>query len=313
MKIVILDSVSYGDDIDLDGFTELGDVSFYQNSDSTNIKLRIRDADIVVINNVSISNEELFSAGSLKLIAIAATGTDNVDLDYCRKTGILVQNVTEYATESVAQHTFAMLFHLMEQTSYYDSYVKSGKWSDSDSGTHIGKKFRQLSGKRWGIIGMGNIGKRVASLALAFGCEVVYYKREKDKGNEIFEGLSLKDLLRSSAIISIHAPLNNETKNMICKKELDLIKRGSILLNLGRGGIINEDELADTIDKNGIFAGLDVFSNEPLKKTSPLLSLEKPENLVMTPHIGFAAKEAREAVIEGTLRNIRGFINSYNK
>ena len=312
MEIFFLDSGSYGDDIDLTEFNKLGNVTFYPDTSADAVQSRIRNAEIIVINNTAVSNSDLEPAHKLKLIAIAATGTNNVDLNYCSKAGIQVRNVVEYATESVAQHTFAMLFHLMEQTAYYDSYIKSGLWSKSGSPTHMGRKFVQLAGKRWGIIGLGNIGKRVASIAMAFGCEIVYYKRKGEKDKEGFEGIDLTDLLRSSAIISIHAPLNNETRNMICKKELALIKKGSILLNLGRGGIINEKDLAAATDKNDILAGLDVFTHEPIKQTSPLLSLEKPWNLLLTPHIGFAAKEARAAVIEETLKNIKDFINSQN-
>lgn len=312
MEIVFLDSESYGEDIDLSKFNELGNVKLYADTSSKNIKHRIRKAEIIVINNTAVSNSDIESAPKLRLIAIAATGTDNVDLNYCLENGIKVCNVEGYATESVAQHTYAMLFHLMVQTTYYDSYIKSGTWSRNGSPTHMERKFVQLSGKRWGIIGMGNIGKKVASLASAFGCEVVYYNRYSDKCNQEFEGIPLQDLLQTSDIISIHAPLNSETRNMITKKELDFIKTGTILLNLGRGGIINEWDLTEAIDNKGILAGLDVFTNEPIELTSPLLSLKIPHHLVMTPHIGFAAKEAREAVIEGTLKNIKDFLNSKN-
>lgn len=167
----------------------------------------------------------------------------------------------------------------------------------------------QLSGKRWGIIGMGNIGKRVGKLATAFGCKVLYYKRNGDNSSQEFEGISLNKLLSSSRIISIHAPLNSETRNMIGKAEMALIKSGTILLNLGRGGIINEEDLAEAIDRHGILAGLDVFLNEPIEKTSPLLCLKTPHHLVMTPHIGFAAKEARESVIQETINNIEKYMN----
>lgn len=309
MEIVFLDSDSYGNDVDLTGFNKFGNVKFYPVTAPENVKRRILHAEIIVINNTSVSNADLEAASKLKLIAIAATGMDNVNLDYCRKKGIQVHNVTGYATESVAQHTFAMLFHLLEQTSYYDSYIKSGSWSSSGSPSHFGRKFMQLSGKRWGIIGMGNIGKRVGKLATAFGCKVLYYKRNGDNSSQEFEGISLNELLSSSRIISIHAPLNSKTRNMIGKAEMTLIKSGTILLNLGRGGIINEEDLAEAIDRHGILAGLDVFLNEPIEKTSPLLSLKTPHHLVMTPHIGFAANEAREAVIQGTINNIEKYMN----
>ncbi|MEA1912167.1 MAG: D-2-hydroxyacid dehydrogenase [Spirochaetota bacterium] len=312
MEIVFLDSGSYGDDIDLTGFKKFGNVTFYPYTSAAAVQNRILNAEVIVINNTAISNSDLESAHKLKLIAIAATGTDNVDLNYCRKAGIQVRNVTGYATESVAQHTFAMLFHLMEQTAYYDFYIKSGTWSRSGLPTHMERKFMQLTGKRWGIIGLGNIGKRVATLASAFGCEIVYYNRYSDTHNKEYEGIQLQALLQTSDIISIHAPLNNKTRNMITKKELALLKTGTILLNLGRGAIVNELDLADAIDNNGILVGLDVFTKEPIEIANPLLKLKMPHHLVTTPHIGFAAKEAREAVIKGTLKNIKDFITEHS-
>lgn len=312
MEIVFLDSDSYGEDIDLTSFNNLGNVKLYADTLPRDVKVRIEDSDIVIINNTEIGNEDIKFAKKLKLIAIAATGMNNVDLEYCKKMKIKVCNVPAYATDSVTQHTFAMLFHLLEQIEYYDSYVKSGKWSKSGSPTHLGRKFVQLKGKRWGIIGFGNIGKNVARIAESFGCEVVYYKRNNNEISSKFKGISLQKLLQSSNIISIHTPINNETRNMITKKELALIKPSSILLNLGRGGIVNEKDLAEALNNNNLMAGIDVFTQEPIEKTNPLLLLEKPWNLLLTPHIGFASKEARNAVIEGTLNNIKEFLLEQN-
>ena len=310
MIITLLDAESYGEDVDLSGFEDLGDVQYYPQTTPGEAGKRIEKADIVVINNVPLSNEQLDNAEHLKLIAIAATGMDNVDLDYCREKGIAIRNVPAYATDSVAQHTFAMLFQLLEQTSYYDHYIKTGEWSRSGNPTNLSRVFFQLSGSRWGIIGMGNIGRRVAELAAAFGCDVVYYKREGGKSVSGYEGLSLEELFKSSRIVSIHAPLTDSTYNLITAQQLLLLQQGAIILNLGRGGILDENALVDAIDNHGIFAGLDVFSSEPLLPDSPLLRVKHKDHLLMTPHIGFAAKEARQAVVDRTIENIRNALNS---
>ena len=305
MTTAILDADSYGDDIDLSGFNEFGEVTFYSLTTRSEVKERIRDVDVAVINNVAITNGELDSAKHLKLIAIAATGMDNVDLDYCKEKNIMVKNVKGYATESVAQHTFAMLFHLLEQTTYFDTFTKDGSWSKSGNAVHFGKKFMQISGKRWGIIGMGAIGKRVAEIASVFGCEVVYYKRENGKTIPGYKGLTLDNLLQTSAIVSVHTPLNNSTRGLLSDRKLTLLKKGAILLNLGRGGIVDEIFLSEAIERNDIRAGLDVFSTEPLGKDHPLLKVKRKENLLMTPHMGFAAVEARQDLISKTINNIR--------
>ncbi len=310
MVITLLDAESYGEDVDLSGFKDLGAVQYYPQTTPGEAGKRIEKADVVVINNVPLSNEQLENAKELKLIAIAATGTDNIDLEYCRKKNIAVKNVPGYAADSVAQHTFAMLFQLLEQISYYDHYIKSGEWSRSGNPTNLSRVFFQLSGSRWGIIGMGSIGRRVAELAAAFGCDVAYYKREGGTSVPGYKGLSLDELLESSRILSIHAPLTDSTRNLISAQQLQLLQQGAIILNLGRGGILDENALADAVDNHGIYAGLDVFSSEPLVPDSPLLRVKHKDRLLMTPHIGFAAQEARQAVVDRTVENIQNALTS---
>ncbi len=310
MKIVVLDADSYGKDIDLSGFSTVGTAVFFPNTEPEQVSKRIKDADIVVINNVKLTNKDISSAVHLKLIAFAATGMDNIDNDYCRQRGIALRNVKGYATESVAQHTFAMLFALLHQTQYYDHFIKSGQWSKSGISTHLERKFHQLSGKQWGIIGMGAIGKRVAELATAFGCHVVYYKRSGSKTAAEYQGVTLQELLSRSHIISIHAPLNRSTKNLISRKELERIRDGGILVNVGRGGIINEKDLAEAVDARELYAGLDVYTREPLPADNPLLQVAHKERLLLTPHIAFGAVESRNLVIAETVKNIRNFIGT---
>ena len=309
MKIVILDAKTLGE-VNFDLFKKFGDVEIYDITKPNETIERIQDADIVVTNKVVIGKAEMDAAPNLKLICIAATGMNNVDLDYAAKKGIVVKNVAGYSTESVVQHTFAMAFYLIEHLRYYDDYVKSGKWSESGIFTCIDRPFFEIFNKRWGIIGLGAIGKRVAEVAKSFGCDVVYYSTSGKNDNPNFKRLSLEALLSTSHIVSIHAPLNEATKNLIGYKELELLKDGAILLNLGRGGIINEEDLAKILEFKNIYVGLDVTQTEPLPKDSPLLNEKFKDKLLITPHIGWTSIEARERLLDGIIENIEEFLRS---
>ncbi len=309
MKIVILDAKTLGE-VNFDLFKKFGDVEIYDITKPNETIERIQDADIIVTNKVVIGQPEMDAASKLKLICIAATGMNNVDLEYAAKKGIVVKNVAGYSTESVVQHTFAMAFYLIEHLRYYDDYVKSGKWSESGIFTCIDRPFFEIFNKRWGIIGLGAIGKRVAEVAKSFGCDVVYYSTSGKNDNPEFKRVSLEALLSTSHIVSIHAPLNEATKNLIGYKELELLKDGAVLLNLGRGGIINEEDLAKILEFKNIFVGLDVTQTEPLPKDSPLLSKKFKEKLLITPHIGWTSIEARERLLDGIIENIEAFLKS---
>lgn len=305
MKIVILDALTYGD-TSLEGFNPLGEVSVYQTTTPEETAERVRNAEVIVTNKVVINDAVMEAAPHLKLICVAATGTNNIDHDAATRRGIAVKNVAGYSTDSVVQHTFSMLFYLMGNSRYYDEYVKNGSWQSEAVFAHIGPSFSELRGKTWGIIGLGEIGRGVASVAKAFGANVCYYSTSGKNENGDFEKTTLSRLIENSDVISIHAPLNKSTENLISHSELLQMKDGAILLNLGRGGIVDEDALSVIIDVKPIFVGLDVLAKEPMKTPHPLLEVKHPERLYITPHIAWTSREARERLIAATIENIRG-------
>ncbi|WP_457641920.1 D-2-hydroxyacid dehydrogenase [Persephonella sp.] len=310
MKIVFLDVKTVGNDVDLSIFEVFGDFIAYPTTKASEVFDRIYDADIVITNKVVIDKKVIDYAKNLKLICVAATGTNNVDILYAKEKGIAVTNVAGYSTESVVQHTFAMLFYLLEHLKYYDDYVKSGLYAKSEIFTHLGKPFWEIKGKRWGIIGLGTIGRRVAEIAKSFGCDVIYTSTSGVKRKEKYPEYPLDELLRTSDIVSIHAPLNDKTKNLITYEKLKLMKSSAILLNLGRGGIVNEKDLAKALDENLIAAaGLDVLEKEPMDPYNPLLEIKNKDKLFITPHIAWTSIEARERLINEIAENIKAFLN----
>ena len=314
MRIVILDAKTLGDDIDLSVFEQFGDVEVYPTTAPSELFERIQFADIIITNKVVIDKEAINTARNLKLICVAATGYNNVDVLYAREKGIAVTNVAGYSTESVVQTTFGMLFYLLMHLRYYDDYVKSSNYSHSDIFTHIGRPFWEINGKRWGIIGLGTIGRRVAQVAESFGCYVIYYSTSGIEREEKYLRYPLDELLKTSDIVSIHAPLNEKTKNLITIKELGLMKKDAILLNLGRGGIVNEKDLAIALDSNMISAaGLDVLEKEPINPDNPLLKIKNKEKLLITPHIAWTSIEARKRLVSEIVENIRAFLNGVER
>ena len=309
MKIVILDAKTLGD-VDFSIFERFGEVALYSTTSPEETIERIKDADIVVTNKVVIGKEEMDAAKNLKLICVAATGMNNIDLEYAKQKGIVVKNVAGYSTESVVQHTFAMAFYLIEQLRYYDEFVKSGEWSRSGLFTSIDRPFFEIFGKRWGIIGMGAIGKRVAEVATAFGCDVVYHSTSGRNLDQPYKHLSLDALLCTSDIVSIHAPLSDKTRDLIAAPQLARLEPKSVLLNLGRGGIVNEKDLAKALDQKEIYAGLDVTEREPIPADSPLLQIKHKERLLITPHIAWTSIEARERLVAGIIKNIEEFLET---
>ena len=309
MKIVLLDAKTLGSDLDISALEDIGEVVVYQTTQPGETQQRIGEADIVISNKVVITAKMIDAAPRLRLICIAATGMNNVDLDYAAKKGIIVKNVAGYSTWSVVQHTFAMALYLLEKLAYYDRSVKSGEWSRSGLFTDVSRPFFEISGKRWGIIGMGTIGQEVAKVAAAFGAEVCYYSSSGNNLSQPYEHFDLETLLGSSDIISIHAPLNTLTRDLIDEKELNLLREKAILLNLGRGGIINEEALAKTVENREIYAGLDVLAEEPIREDHPLMKITHRERLLITPHIAWTSIEARHKLFEGILRNIHTFLD----
>jgi glycerate dehydrogenase len=312
MKIVVLDALTLGNDIDISCFEKYGNVTLYDKTYPEDTQARVKDADIIITNKVVINKEIMEATPSIKLICIAATGMNNVDLDEAKNRGIVVNNVAGYSTESVVQHTFSILFYILESLSYYDEFVKSGEWTNSRLFTNIQKPFSELDGKKWGIIGLGAIGKRVADVASAFGCDVSYYSTSGKNSNDSYNRVELDKLLKESDIVSIHAPLNDDTKDLLDQEELSLLKDKAILLNLGRGGIVNESAISSEIDKREVYFGTDVTSVEPLPSDNPLSSVVQKDRMFITPHIAWASKEARVRLVDGICKNIENFL-SVNK
>ncbi len=305
-KIVLLDTLTFGN-TSLDAFAGLGEVVSYLTTSADETADRIRGADIIVTNKVVINDAMMEKAPNLKLICVAATGMNNIDHEAAARRGITVKNVAGYSTDAVVQHTFSMLFYLLGHSRYYDEYVKSGSWQKEAVFTHIGPSFSELRGKTWGIIGLGEIGRSVANIAKTFGANVCYYSTSGKNENTEFEKITLSRLIENSDIISIHAPLNVSTENLISHSELLQMKDGAILLNLGRGGIVDEDALSVIIDVKPIYVGLDVLVKEPMKTPHPLLAVKYPERLYITPHIAWTSHEARERLIAATVETIKTF------
>ena len=304
MKIVLLDAITFGD-TDLSGFDALGEVTIFQKTGPEETLERIKDADVVVTNKVVITKEMMLHTLHLKLIAIAATGMNNVDTQAAKELGIEVKNVAGYSTASVVQHTFAMLFYLLEHSRYYDDVVKSGRYSKSGVFTDVSRPFWEVSGKKWGIVGLGAIGKGVAEAATAFGADILYYSTSGKNSFAKYKRVTLDELLMQSDIVSIHAPLNERTRNLIGYEELAKMKENAILLNLGRGGIVDEEAVAKIVDEKELFIGLDVFEKEPLPESSPLLRVKNEDRLHLTPHIAWTSEEARKKLVEGVIANIK--------
>ena len=307
MKLVILDRATLGFDVDVSIFEKFGEVISYDVTKENETLERVKDADIVITNKVVINKEHMDNS-KMKLVCITATGTNNVDLVYAKEKNIEVKNVAGYSTSSVVQVAFSMIFHFVTRLDYYKKYVDEGNWQKSEIFTHIDMPIFELANKRVGIIGLGEIGRDFARKAKAFDCEVVYYSTSGKNSNDEYKRVELEELLSTCDIISIHAPLNESTKDLLNYENMKNMKDGAILLNLGRGGIINEPDLAKIIDEKEIFCGIDVVSVEPIKESNPLLNVKNKNRLLLTPHIGWASVEARTRLINLVAKNIEEFI-----
>jgi len=308
MKIVFLDRKTLGEDISLNQFNKFGEIICY---DSTNLEetlSRVQGVDIVVTNKVII-DKEIMDNSNIKLICVAATGMNNIDLEYAKQKNIQVKNVVGYSTSSVVQLVFTFALQFVQKINFYDLYGKYS-WKYSTIFTNLSHPFFELDNKKWGIIGLGNIGLGVAKVADAFGCEVQYYSTTGKNTNTKYTQVSLDNLLATSDIISIHCALNEQTLNLLNKSNIQNIKKGGILLNLGRGGIVNETDISELID-NGqdIYYGTDVVTKEPIVEDSPLLAIKDKERIIITPHIAWASKEARVRLINMIEENIKNFVS----
>lgn len=308
MKIVCLDAATLGSDVNLYVFRQFGEfVSFETTAADERIE-RLKGADVVITNKVIIDKETM-DASNLKLICISATGMNNVDLAYAAAKGIAVKNVAGYSTASVVQHTFACLFALTNRIKFYDNYAQSGEWAKSEIFTNLDRSIGEIAGKSFGVIGLGEIGRGVARIAAAFGANVSYYSTSGANANAEFKRQNLGELLSGCDIVSIHAPLNEKTRNLIGERELNLMKEGALLMNFGRGGIVDENAVARAIDERNLRFAADVLETEPMRADHPLLNIKNKENLILTPHVAWASFEARERLVAMIVENIKEFLN----
>ncbi|MEN6617958.1 MAG: D-2-hydroxyacid dehydrogenase [Rikenellaceae bacterium] len=306
MKIVFLDSATLGTDISFSPIEALGQLKCFSSTSPEEVTERIKNADVVIVNKVLIGKTAIDAASNLKLICVAATGMNNVDISYANSMGIPVKNAVAYSTESVAQITFSHILGLVCNLQYFDRTVKSGEYSKSKHFTCTDRTFFELKGKNFGIIGMGTIGKRVAEIATMFGARVSYYSTNGVPHCKEYPSLSLDELLAKSDIISIHAPLNDKTKNLISLEQLKRMKTSAFIVNMGRGGIINEEDLVKALNFDIIAgAAVDVYEKEPIPSDHPYLKIKDTEKIILSPHIGWASKEARELLIDMIAANIK--------
>ncbi len=304
MKIVFLDAYSVGE-IDIAPISNLGEYIQYENTLPEQVIERCTGADVVITNKVKLMQPELQALPDLKLICIAATGMNNVDLEFAAGKGVLVKNVAGYSTDSVAELTFTLALGLIHQTVYYDQYVKSGEYGNSGLFTHHGRPFFEIKGKKWGVIGMGSIGSRVADVASVLGAYVSYYSTSGKNLDTGYAHKHLDELLSESDVVSIHAPLNDRTHNLINYEKICLMKSGAYLINVGRGGIVNEAGLVQALRENRLAgAGLDVFEQEPLAADHPLLETDIQEKLLLAPHVAWASVEARQRLVDTMAKHI---------
>lgn len=314
MNIVILERASVGDEISVEAIEKLGDVTIYNTTPIDLIPERIKDAEVIIANKSPLNEKTLDNASKVRLICELATGYDNVDLDYCRKRCIAVRNVKGYSTDAVVQHTFALCLYLFEKLDYYDNYVKSGEYSRQDSFSHYDYKFSELASKTWGVIGLGAIGSRVADIAAAFGCNVVRYSLRDNPSDSAYKTLDFDEFLSSCDIISIHCPLNDDTRGLFDYKAFSKMKRDAILINVARGGIVVDADLYRALNENLIYgAGLDVTSTEPMSEENPLSDYMDSTRLIVTPHMAWASVEARNRVVKETALNIEAFIKGEDR
>lgn len=308
MNIVFLDADTIGSDIDLSPFEKLGNITVYGFSTPAEMRERIADADTIVVNKMQVNPYTLEKAAHLKLVCVTATGTNNLDKSYLEQRGIAWRNVAGYSTECVTQHTFALLFYLLEKLPYYDNYVKSEAYVNNTTFTHFTNVFHEIHGMTWGIIGLGAIGQRVAQIASLFGCHVIYYSTSGSHNHEQLERVSFEQLLSQSDIISVHAPLNERTEGLLNRAAFQQMKKSAIFLNLGRGQIVVEQDLADALNAGELqAAGLDVLCEEPMSADNPLKSIKDSGRLLITPHIAWAGVETRRRLMQTIWDQIDAF------
>ncbi len=309
MKIVIADKDSVGQDMDYSIYEELGEVDIYGDMiKEDNAEERLKGAQVLVVNKTRVNTGILDKAPELKLVCLFATGYDNVDATACRERGILVANIAGYSTPSVAQHTFALLFYLMENLRHYDEFVKRGDYANQPHFCCLDIPYEELECKTYGIVGMGNIGRKVAKIAEAFGAKVIFYSASGNSTCTDYERVSFEELLERSDVISLHCPLSDKTRDLFDDAAFDRMKKSAILINVARGAVVNEKALYNALVNNKIkAAGLDVLYPEPMSPDSLLLNIQDSGKLFVTPHLAWASTEARTRCLEEVKKNIEAW------
>ena len=315
MKIVAAEIDSVGHDIEFSAIEGAGDVSFYNDKINTdNAEERLKDAEVLCINKTKITTDILDKAPNLKLICEFATGFDNANITECKNRGIKVANVAGYSTASVAQHTFALYFYVAEKLRHYDEFVKSGAYGAQSNFSCLDIPFHEIEGQVWGIIGMGNIGRKVAQIATAFGARVIFYSASGNSTCTDYERVSFDELLERSDVISLHCPLSDKTKGIMNKDAFKKMKKTAYLINVARGPVVEEQDLYEALEEGEIAgAGLDVLSVEPISKDNPLGKLMDSNKIIITAHMAWASTEARQRCVNEVGENIKAYARGENR
>ncbi len=314
MKLVVLERNSVGTDVDVSCYEKFGEVEYYPNTVAENTAERVKDADIVIVNKAPMNESTLKDAPNVKLICLFATGFDNVDLAYCKSRGIKVANVVNYSTAAVVQHTILLALALEEKLVHYDNYVKSGEYGAQDRFSNFDRPFRELAGKTWGIVGMGNIGRGVARVAQAMGCKVIFYSASGNSTCTEYERVELDVLFAQSDILSLHCPLSDRTRGLINKEAFSKMKQSAVLVNVARGPVVDTQALYEALTRGQIAAaGLDVLEKEPISRDNPLNEIKDSTKLIITPHLAWASTEARERLVDEVVKNIQAFLEGEDR
>lgn len=311
MKITVLDAGTLGADLSLEPLKETGECTIYETTSPEDVAERIADCNVVVLNKIKLNESNLSSAKNLKLICVAATGYDNIDVEYCREKGIAVCNVEGYSSHSVSQVTVATVLSLVNHLNEYTQFVRSGEYSESGVANRLTPVYHELNGMTWGIVGFGNIGKEVGNVAKALGCKLLVCKRTPIDG---YECVDIDTLCRETDIITIHTPLNEGTRNLINKERLSMMKKDVVIVNAARGAVTDEAAIAEAVRSGSIGAfGTDVYSVEPLDKNHPLYNIKDLPNVILTPHMAWGAYESRKRCLDEIVSNIKDFYSGGTK
>ena len=314
MNIVILERDTVGRDVDVSIFDSLGTVTSYPVTAYEDISERVKDADAIIANKSKLNESTLKDATHVKYIGEFATGYDNIDIEYCRKRGIAVTNVRGYSTPAVVQHTFALCFYVLEHLRHYDEYVKSGEYGSQSGFSNFDIPFTELSGKTWGIIGLGNIGKGVAKVAESFGCRVIYYSTSGKNTDDTYKSVTFDELLANADIISCHCPLNASTNSLINLEAMKKMKSSAVIINVARGPVVNNKDLYEALEAGIIAgAGLDVLDGEPITPDNPLGRFKNSDRLIITPHMAWASTEARHRCVDEAFANLEAYVKGESR